>query len=518
MSEALVEAVRISPDPTLVIRQASKSFGGQRALSDVTFSLNPGEVHALLGQNGSGKSTLIKMLAGYHQPDFPTELVIHGEAHALPLKDGKAGDVGLSFVHQDLGLIDQLSVAENVRAPVVTARGNWWIRMRAQRQYTEALFERYGIPVSATAQVRDLSRSDRALIAIARAMDTLDAAKAKGLKPGVIFLDETTAFLPLEGISALFSLVRRFTSEGGSAVFVSHDLDEALTHADRVTVMRDGRVAATTETTNLRREDLIQLIVGRQVDRHVKSERSRADRTAVKVSGLSGGVVNNVAFTVGTGEILGLTGLLGSGFDEIPDLIFGVRPADAGSLVTEASKFELTKMTPFQAVRQGMALIPSDRLNDGGVQTLTVGDNAGMQTSGTLGKSWALARRQNRETNRQVLRTFAVSPDDPTRIMSELSGGNQQKVVLSKWLRSAPSIVLMQEPTQGVDVGARAEIYRILTDARDRGAAIICASADHDQLAELCDRVLVFKGGRQIAELSGERLQKSVISAACLAS
>lgn len=516
MSSSSCSADRANP-AVLRIERASKTFGGHRALDDVTFSLEKGEVHALLGQNGSGKSTLIKMLAGYHRPDQHTQIFINGNAYALPLRAEQSVELGLSFVHQDLGLINYLTVAENVRAPFVTAKGQWWINMREQCRYTCALFEKYGIAVSPDARVQDLTRSDRALIAIARAMDCLDSARQRnGEASGVIFLDETTAYLPLEGIKSLFALVRQFTERGGAAVFVSHDLDEALTHADRITVLRDGKHVATTITAGLTHAELVEMLVGRSIERQPRDQTRVRGSKAVRVRGLSGTRVRDVDLDVHQGEILGLTGILGSGFDEIADLIFGAIPAKSGAMGFAGRSIDLKQMTPRFAVQNGIALIPSDRLNEGGIQSLCIDDNAGMQITATLGRSWGLNRKADRRANAQLIREFGVIPPEPRRLMSQLSGGNQQKVILSKWLRSNPWFVLMQEPTQGVDIGARADIYEILRKSRERGASIICASSDHDQLAEICDRVLVFKDGKQVRELVGRQVEKTEISSACL--
>jgi ribose transport system ATP-binding protein len=502
----------------LLVEGITKSFGGQIALDDVTFSLNAGEVHALLGENGSGKSTLIKLLAGYHRPDHPTQLIIHDVAYPLPLAAEQALAAGLCFVHQDLGLINELTVAENVRSPVVTAKGRWWVNPLAQRRYTQVLFARWGIPVSPGARVEQLTGSERAQIAIARALDSLDVARARRVAEGVIFLDETTAYLPTEGVEALFAVVRQFADQGGTAVFVSHDLDEALAHSDRITVLRDGRRVATRKTSELDHDELVQLLVGRSVARTVKTHPRDAEATAMRVTGLIGKRVRELNIEVGRSEILGLTGLLGSGFDEVPDLLFGVTPAEAGRMIYDGREFELSLMTPHDAVHCGIALVPSDRLNQGGIQGLSVDHNVSMQNLATLGRSWALNHAFDREANRELISEYGVTPPEPNRLMAQLSGGNQQKVILCKWLRLKPKFLLLQEPTQGVDVGARADIYNILLRFRDEGASIICASSDHDQLAQLCDRVLVFEDGLITRELSGDEVDKSTISTACLRS
>jgi ribose transport system ATP-binding protein len=497
--------------PRLALRNLSKSFGGTRALRGVDLNVLPGEVHGLLGENGSGKSTLIKVLAGFHEPD-EGELEIDGEPVRLPLAPGQFRGLGLAFVHQQLGLVESLSVLENLRvAEIVSSRARLRISWRRERTRARETFARYGLRLNPAAKVGDLKPVERALLAIVRAIEEI---RAVGRGHGVLILDEPTVFLPKEGIERLFALVREAAAAGASILFVSHDLDEVREITDRVTVLRDGAVVGTVVTRETSEAAFVEMIVGRRLA--ALADVAHADlseqRVGVFVDGLTGASVDDVSFQMHEGEVVGLTGLIGSGFDEVPYLLFGARPAAAGRLTLDSRTHELARLTPPAAIDAGIALIPADRPNDGSIGSLPVDENVALPVLDRYFNRVILDRRRMRRATGALMREFDVRPPDPALPYGALSGGNQQKALLAKWFQTNPRLLLLDEPTQGVDVGARLQIFELIrATARERGVNVLCASSDYEQLASLCDRVIVFGRGRVWRQLVGPEITKDRI-------
>ena len=503
--------------PRLALRHLSKSFGGTHALRDVSLAVLPGEVHGLLGENGSGKSTLIKVLAGFHAPEAG-ELQVEGERIPLPLAIGQFREFGMSFVHQDLGLVESLSVLENLRVGgLALSRSRWRIAWRRERARARETFERYGVRLDPSAVVSSLKPVERALLAIVRAIEDI---RSVDRGHGLLVLDEPTVFLPREGVERLFALVREVAASGTSVLFVSHDLDEVREITDRVTVLRDGVNAGTVTTAETTEQQFVELIIGRQLaalpDVHHEDLTKRD--VSVRVEGLAGASVSGVGFEMHEGEVVGLTGLIGSGFEEVPHLLFGARRARSGTLSIHGVPVDLTRLTPAAAVRAGLALIPADRKTDGSVGTLSVEANVALSVIDRYHNGLYLDRRRMRRDAAALLREFDVRPDDPSLPYGALSGGNQQKALLAKWFQTDPRLLLLDEPTQGVDVGARQQIYELIrTAAQDRGMHVVCASSDYEQLAALCDRVIVFGRGGVWRELVGADVTKERITEQCYA-
>lgn len=495
----------------LELRNLSKSFGGTRALRGVDLSVLPGEVHGLLGENGSGKSTLIKILAGFHEPD-EGELMIDGESVRLPLAPGQFRALGMSFVHQDLGLVESLSVLENLRvAEIAASRSRWGISWRGERTRARETFARYGVRIDPAAIVSDLKPVERALLAIVRAIEEIHSV---GRGQGLLVLDEPTVFLPKEGIERLFSLVRDAAKAGAAILFVSHDLDQVREITDRVTVLRDGALVGTVGTRETSETAFVEMIIGRQLAALAEVEHVdlTEQRVGVAVAGLSGSSITDVSFEMHEGEIVGLTGLIGSGFEEVPYLLYGARPARAGRLVIAGKTIDVTRLTPPAAIGAGLALIPADRKTDGSVDSLPVVENMTLSVLDRYFNGVALERRRMRRETEALMREFDVRPNDPALPYGALSGGNQQKALLAKWFRTDPRLLLLDEPTQGVDVGARQQIYGLIRSAvHERGMHVLCASSDYEQLSLLCDRVIVFGRGRVWRELVGDDVAKDRI-------
>jgi ribose transport system ATP-binding protein len=490
-----------------------KAFGGSQALAGVDLRIEGGQVHGLLGANGSGKSTIIKVLAGYHAPDAGT-LTVRGEPVDLPLAAGQPQQLGLAFVHQDLGMVASLSVLDNFLIGSLSAsRRTHWVNWRAARRSMRLVLQRYGLELDPDRLVGDLRPVDRALLAIVRALES-PGVPTTGAK--LIVLDEPTVFLPSAEVQQLFDLVRRVTAEGSSVLFVSHDLDEVREITDRITVLRNGKVALTGVTAELSVDQLVEAIVGTRLGLDSQLPASVASRgeAALVVDGLSAGGVEQVSFTAAAGEVVGLTGLLGSGYEDVVRALAGALPA-TGTLRLDGTLAQLPSWTAHRAIAAGVALIPGDRLHEGAIADLPLSDNLTMPALGSFVRRGVLDRRAMVSASRGLAERFDVRPPDPRALLGALSGGNQQKVVLGKWLSTDPRLLLLHEPTQGVDIGARKQIFQTIRETAASRVAL-CASSDHDQLAELCDRVLVFRRGRIAIELSGQDVTKSRITEECL--
>jgi ribose transport system ATP-binding protein len=504
--------------PVVALRHISKTFGGVRALDDVELTVRRGEVHGLLGENGSGKSTLIKILSGFHAADGGGELEINGRPVSLPLSPGQFRGLGMSFVHQDLGLVRTLSVVENLLVGDLTSRRRWRLSWARERRRAQEIFKSYGLELDPRAKVSALRPTDRALLAIVRAVEEIRANTADdGSEYGLLVLDEPTVFLPASDRDELFAIVREIAATRASILFVSHDLDEILAITDRVTVLRDGKVRGTVDTAEASDDVLVEMIIGRRLQAPSAEGEQAVAGKAISITGLTGRYARDVSLTVREGEVVGLTGLLGSGFEEIPYHVFGARPAAAGRLEVDGKVYDLRGMSPSRAREAGVALIPADRQHDGSVGSLSLGDNVTVPVLHKYQSRLGLNRRRMRNDARRLLEEFDVRPPDPRLKYRSLSGGNQQKAMLAKWLQTRPSLLLLHEPTQGVDVGARQQIFKLTRKAAADGTAVVCVSTDHEQLAAVCDRVVVFGRGRVARELTGDQVTKERIAEQCYA-
>lgn len=494
--------------PIVTIKGLSKTFGSTTVLSNVDLSVRPGEIHGLVGHNGSGKSTLIKILAGYHDPDPGGELEVRGEPVSLPLRHGEHRDLGIAFVHQDLGLVETLSVLENLRLGRYQLTGKVpRISWRQERRIGEQLLERFGIPVRPDADLRGVQDVDRALIAIARAVSDIELID----KPGLLVLDEPTVYLPGESVQALFRTMRSVAARGHGIIFVAHQLNEVLQISDEVTVLREGRVAGQLPTRDASHETLVNLIVGRNLGNLYPAASGNPDRRDVlaEAESLSGGLVRSFSATLLEGEILGVTGLLGMGSEDIPYLLYGALPAESGQLRWQGTAIPGKRISPVRSLRSGVVLVPANRLRDGVIPSMTVGENVGQAVLRRNKRGGLLRLRALAAQVGQTLRAFDVRPAAPGTPMNTLSGGNQQKALIGKWLQVEPRLLLMHEPTQGVDIRARQEIFSYIAAAAAAGTTVLVASSEYEDLVGLCHRVLVFRDGRVEQELSGPGLTES---------
>ena len=502
--------------PALELTHVSKRFGGVRALDDVSLRVGRGEVHGLLGENGSGKSTLIKILAGYHAPAPGAELRIGGEPVTLPVPAGGFRRFGLSFVHQELGLVQSLTVLENLWIGELSAMRQWRIPWRGLRRRALALFERFGLNIRMDDNVSSLSSTNRALLAIVRATEEMKlGTEERG--GGLLVLDEPTVFLPRAGVERLFGLVRDIVGQGASALFVSHDLDEVREVTDHITVLRNGRVQGTVQTSATTEAKLVTLILGRSlatVEEGIGGDVDR--RISVSINDLAGGLLESLSLQCHAGEIVGLTGLIGSGFADAVYLMYGAVHPTSGTLSLAGTEYQLASQTPALAVERGLALLPADRQRSGSVASLSLGENVMLPVLNDYTALGLIRERRLRAACSELLSDFDVRPPRPTFDFDALSGGNQQKALLARCFRMHPKLLLLHEPTQGVDVGARQQITALLRDAARRGTTMICASSDYEQLAAMCDRVLILGRGRVIGELVGQEVTKHRIGESVL--
>jgi ribose transport system ATP-binding protein len=497
--------------PVLSVRGLSKTFSGKRVLRDVELDILPGEIHGLVGQNGSGKSTLIKILAGYHTPDPGGSLSIAGQTMQLPMSPRHSEASGLSFVHQDLGLAPQMTVLENLRVGHYETGPLWRVRWRRERATVRAMLREFGVDhILPDAPVVSLREVDRARIAIVRALHQI-----REHRTGVLVLDEPTVYLPRDGVQLLFSTLRRVTAAGFGVLFVTHRLEEVHAVTDRVTVLRDGARVDTARTPDLSEMDLLERILGRAVGELYPSTHEVAGDVVLAVTVQAGEGVRDFHLELRRGEVVGLTGLLGMGHDRIPYLTFGAGQEAHGEIAIRGERHELRHFTPRQAINSGLALLPADRLQNGGAQEASVRENVTLPTLSRYFRRGILHHRQERSGVRQLLDAYQVSPPEPDRVFAELSGGNQQKALVAKWFQVDPRVLLLHEPTQGVDVGARKQIFERIRDFAQAGGAILIASVEYEDLAHLCDRVIVFRDGRPVSELRKPHLSEEIIVEHC---
>lgn len=469
----------------------TKSFGGTVALGDASLSIAPGRVHALLGSNGSGKSTLVKVLAGVHQADGDGSIRVGGRTvSAATITPSVSASLGLRFVHQQLGLFPQLSIADNFAATAgYGVRAVAGIDRRALHRRTEDMLRRFRIDARPGDRIDRLRPSVQTLVAIGRAMADSESSR-------VLVLDEPTESLPDDETARLLRSIRDLAADGMTFMIVSHRLAEIAEVADEATVLRDGVVVAQAPIQDLPREDLVRHITGGRPaeSKPVARRRPVADPPLLEVEGLTVGSVRDLSFRLAAGEILGIAGLVGSGRSAVLEGLFGARPVRAGRIVLRGTEQHLRH--PAEAIRAGIGLVPESRVAGGLFLEQSVARNISATTLHRFLRRGAIdTRAESRHGERRVAE-LSIRTTTSSAAISTLSGGNQQKAILARWLDTAPSLLLLDEPTQGVDVGARAEIHAVIRSAVADGMAVILVSSDLDELCDLSDRVLVLRRGR----------------------
>jgi ribose transport system ATP-binding protein len=502
----------LSPAPRLRASGVSVTFGRNRVLRDVGFEVAPGEIHALIGQNGSGKSTLVKVLTGLYTAEPGASVEVDGTPLRLPVRPLDARAAGVAVVHQSLGLVPEMSVLENMRVGRLRAarfsRRISWARERAAAQ---EMFDRLGRPVALDVPVHRLSEEDRATVAIARALQDTPG------DGGLIIFDESTRALSRRSLEHFYDVLDGVVGGGTSALLISHRLEEVCDVADRVTVLRDGELVETGRPVTRGGEaELATLMLGHVLDEispgggHARAHAEPAAELADVVTGR----LDGAAVRVAPGEIVGLTGLADSGYDEIPYVLAGVERATAGKMRVDGDLVDLDHLDPVTAMNAGVALVPGERERAGLAMDQSVLENAALPRTGGYGRRLLPIRRAAERAELQPwLDRLDLRPRNPEATVGRLSGGNQQKVVLAKWLSRRPKVLALHEPTQAVDVGARAIIVEAVKDAAAGGCGIVVASSDENELSMLCDRVLVFADGRVRQELTGPHRPDDIVAA-----
>jgi len=489
--------------PVLRLTGISKRFGAVQALTDVDVALFANEVHALVGENGAGKSTLVKILAGIHHPDAG-RIQLSGEDLVLS-GPAAARDLGIAVIHQHPNLFPDLTVAENVfvgRLPRNGVRGVDWgeLNRTAQR-----LFENLGVKQSVSVPVRGLSVADQQLVEIAKSL-SLDAR--------VLVMDEPTASLSSHEVERLFTIIRQLRARGVAILFVDHRMEEVFEIADRVSVLRDGRHVITAPINELNPAEAIRHMVGRRLETLFPKEQATIGEIALEVRGLTRrGVFSNASFQVRRGEILGLAGLVGAGRTEIARVLFGIDRADAGEVLVAGKHAEIK--SPKDAMRLGIVYVPEDRHAQGLVLDFSIAANVSLPIVERLSRLLVVDRVQERQIATDYSKQLQVRSTGVEQVASGLSGGNQQKVVLAKWLATKPTVLLLDEPTQGVDIGAKAEVHRIISQLAGQGMAIVLISSELLEVLGMADRIVVLHEGRVAAEFArDDATQERVMAAA----
>jgi rhamnose transport system ATP-binding protein len=491
------------PAPLLELRGLTKSYGGVRALRGVDFDLRAGEVHALLGENGAGKSTLIKVVTGAHQPDGGG-VTIAGET-VTDLTPASARKLGIACIYQQPALFPDLTVAENIALrlePAALLRPVHWAARRARAQ---ELLDRMGAAISPDAEIRRLSMPEQQLVEIACAV---------GAGARIVIMDEPTASLTQKEQHLLFAVVRDLRTRGVGVIYISHRLEEIFGLADRVTVLRDGHSVGTQAVGAIDEAGLIRLMVGREVTQIYPPAESLPGEVALALQnvGCSASGVHGVTFEVRAGEVFGLSGLVGAGRTELARILFGLTPADAGEIRLQDKP--VTLRSPQDAVAYGIAYVPEDRRRHGVVLEMPIAHNMSMAIHRRIFPGTWLRFGAERNLALEFIRDLAIKCSGPDAPGGSLSGGNQQKVSLARWLAAKPKVLLLDEPTQGVDVGAKSEIHKIVRRLAKAGLAVVLISSDLPEVLGMSDRIGVMNGGTLTAVLPGKSDAAVVMAAA----
>ena len=496
------------PSPALSAANVGKSFGGTAALDDFSMSIAAGEVRALVGGNGSGKSTFIKVLSGYHKPEPGAQIVIGGS----PLSTGDPASsrrVGARFVHQELGLVDEETVLDNLAVANGYPTFGGTVRGKAARRAAAATLARVGLDIDPRVKLGQLTAAEKTGVALARTLDGIGAGRIK-----LLVLDEPTATLPAAEVRQVLQMVHTVADQGIGVLYVTHRLDEIFQLGATVTILRNGRHVVDGSSEKMTRADLVNYLVGSEFE----DARDEADHTerigsqvTFEVSHLRAGPLDDVSFSVAGGEIVGISGVTGSGRESIAGTLFGrERPTDGEVRVGDRP---IRGGRPDESIKHGVAFLPADRKRESGLMNLTVRENLTVSSLREFWRAPLLLRRRERAETRSWFERLGIQPAGGWELpMTALSGGNQQKVLVAKWLRLEPSVLLLDEPTQGVDVGAKAEIHHQILTAASSGAAVIVASTDIDELVAICHRILILRHGQIAAELTGTQMTIAAVT------
>ena len=491
--------------PIVALRGVEKSFGPVAVLRGVDFDLRAGEVHALMGENGAGKSTMIRIMSGAHQPNAGFVEIDGAPVRLSGPKDAKAA--GIAVVHQELLLFPALTVAENIFLGHAPRNSRGLLDWPEMRKRARALLDRLDCPdLDVDDKVSRLSVANRQRVEIARALSR-DAR--------LLIMDEPTAALAEADVRRLLDVVRSLRSQGVGIVYVSHRMREIFEIADRVTVLRDGRTIDTSPIGVVTEPKLVSMMVGRDIDQLFPKDSVEPGKTVLEVRNLGhAGKIRDVSFTLRAGEILGIAGLVGSGRTELAQTIFGVTPATAGEILVDDAPVTVGSVR--EAIAHRIAYVPEDRAQHGLIQPQTIRDNVCMAIVDRLTSRGVVDTARETRIAGDAIKRFAIRARGPGQVVAQLSGGNQQKVVIAKWLATEPRILILDEPTRGVDVGAKTEIHKLMNQLAAQGLAILMISSELPEVLGMSDRILVMNGGRMSAILSRAEATPEAVGAAMM--
>jgi ribose transport system ATP-binding protein len=493
------------PSHALTLTGVSKAYGSNKALDTVDFALEAGTIHALLGGNGSGKSTLIKVLAGVVKADAGSISIGGSDYLAADQTPARARSMGIHFVHQQNSTFADLTVAENLALghgfeSGIFSRIDW----RAQHRRAQQILERFEVPVSSRTPVSELSAALQMMVAIARALQDTD-----GANEGVLVLDEPTASLPRHEVQTVLDALTRYAAAGQSIVLVTHRLGEVLQVCEQATVLRDGLVGAHLRAGQVNRERLVEEIAGRQLNSHGQRPETKVDSGQPPVVVLRG-CEEALDLAVRPGEVVGLAGLLGSGRSSLLRRMFGVAQR-AEELTVDG--VNIPSGDPVKAMRSGIAYVPEDRPRDAAFADLSIAQNLSIAKLSGVRRGLRVSARAERLAASKLIDSFGIKAESEGNPIGSLSGGNQQKVILARWMQRDPRVLLLDEPTQGVDVGARQEIHQLIRRAASDGAAVVVVTSDFEELTALCDRAAVVHEGQVVDHIPAEDLSEDVLNA-----
>lgn len=484
----------------LKMHHVSKTFPGVKALQDIQLEVAHGEIHALIGENGAGKSTLIKILSGVYQPDEGAEIMIDGELqkNITPLESLRHG---IAVIYQDFSLFPNLSVAENIAMVSRVGQSSKLVNWKETNRIAKSALSKLGLTLPLSKTLSELSVAKQQLVAIARAL--VNDAK-------LIVMDEPTSALSRGEVESLFSIIRNLKDQGISILFISHKLDELFAISDRFTILRDGKYIGTFGEEELDDDRLISLMVGRKIEYKIFDKRTLSD-PIFEVRNLNkAGNFKDITFTLNRGEILGITGLVGAGRSELAQAIFGLSPADTGEISLEGKPLHID--SPEHSVANGISYIPENRLTEGLVLKKSMADNICLTVLDKISsKRGLIEKNAQQKLVTKWIHDLNIKPNIPDMIASKLSGGNQQRIVISKWLATDPKVLIVDEPTNGIDIGAKADIHQLLRDLSEQGMSIIVISSELPEILAIADRVLVMRRGRIAATLDGRNLTQEEI-------
>ena len=480
-----------SKTPVIELRGISKSFPGVKALSGVDFDIYPGELHALCGENGAGKSTLIKVMTGAHAPDEGS-ILVNGEAVSFSSPQ-QALSMGIACIYQELSIVPQLDVAKNIFLGNMFTKGKTGFldKKRLYKDAAEILHDHIKLNIDPHEIAGRLSVAQQQMVEIGRAL----TRQAK-----VIIMDEPTSSLSDKEVETLFELIRMLKADGIAIIYISHKLDEVMQLSDRITILRDGQRIKTVNTADTTKERLISDMLGRELSNMYNKQPAEIGGTVLEVNGLTrSGVFSDISFSVKSGEIVGFFGLVGAGRTEIMRAIFGMDRYDSGEVILGGEK--LRGRSPSRAIRSGIGFATEDRKSEGLALRLSILANMTIVKLSQLSRFGVISRKKQRRTADEYVSSISIKTPSVSQLVGNLSGGNQQKVVVAKWLMMEPRVLILDEPTRGIDVGSKSEIYSLIVRLAQQGVAVIIVSSEIEEILGICDKVNVIHEGRLVSTL-----------------